>query len=668
VSADDRSDLETLFAPPLGSTGTQLLMCGLSADAETLERVMAAFTNEPPAQRKASGLVRGLLLLDASVPQHEAQPAPGWLRLASCMKEEWQRRTTLLHAKVALMGFGPSRSGVPDCWRLIVCTGNWTGATWERNEQIDLYWTSEWNAKAGPDADDGQPLADAHAALAFFERIIRGLFQESHSALDGIPLAAGWLEIWKRNLTLRGRARGRLPSLVHSLDDSLMAVIQQRFSESRPSTLLVGSGFFEQGGGAMGATPEVLQQLEQLGGSSGRYLVFNPECAGALAHWIPEAIKRAKGKDARAASRVGNWYLCLPRDPLEKKAGMGRKFLHAKFVAGLHGVRDEDETAKLVFMYLGSGNLSRRGLLTRARVESRSAAATGSIGNVEAGVALLPDHRIDRIWQRFACGDYASSAAMKSAVPGEGDQLFLPLDPPPVLFLRECNRELQVIRSGAVPTMLWFSDGDGQWVPVSPDQTRVPLGGLPYPPSLRVRTENPHKGEGGTVWEVPVLSSDGLFCRRAAPQLTMDGVLEALTAFPDAPPEEGEDDGSESSASLGGAPAKRPTGYPLRTLAVLLETIAHRNALITPEEFPYWLAQLRSVLTVQAAAEERASIGALEVDLFGALVQPGFVPPWLPQYPELERGYLALVQEIRSSWCGSTTTTRNAGNEQGDKS
>lgn len=61
----DRSDLETLFSPPQGEHGTHLLLCGLTSDAETLERALTAFTNETPAQRRARGLVRGLLLIDA---------------------------------------------------------------------------------------------------------------------------------------------------------------------------------------------------------------------------------------------------------------------------------------------------------------------------------------------------------------------------------------------------------------------------------------------------------------------------------------------------------------------------------------------------------------------------------------------------------------------------
>jgi hypothetical protein len=106
-TSKDRSDLEALFSPPQGEHGTHLMLCSLSCDTETLERVLVAFTNETPAQRQARGIVRGLLLLDASSRQSQTQAVPGLLQLSPCLKEAWRSRTSLVHAKVALMGFGP---------------------------------------------------------------------------------------------------------------------------------------------------------------------------------------------------------------------------------------------------------------------------------------------------------------------------------------------------------------------------------------------------------------------------------------------------------------------------------------------------------------------------------------------------------------------------------
>jgi hypothetical protein len=134
--------------------------------------------------------------------------------------------------------------------------------------------------------------------------------------------------------------------------------------------------------------------------------------------------------------------------------------------------------------------------------------------------------------------------------------------------------------------------------------------------------------------------------------MAIGSVLQALIAFPGLPPHEheDEDDGSRSKATDSRKRAD-VARYALRTLAVLVETIAQRNALVTPEEFPYWLTQLRALLLEQTAAGDLDAIRALEVDVFDALDKPGFVPPWLTERPELLDQYLAFLGELRAVWC-----------------
>src|SRR5262245_23006103 len=105
--AGDAHELEVLFSPHPGEFGTHALVCGLSADVQVLERLTAAFTGETPSERGAAGLVRTVLMLDASSPRLPPGSVPGLLQMLPCLAQEWKRRTTLLHAKVALLGFGP---------------------------------------------------------------------------------------------------------------------------------------------------------------------------------------------------------------------------------------------------------------------------------------------------------------------------------------------------------------------------------------------------------------------------------------------------------------------------------------------------------------------------------------------------------------------------------
>lgn len=650
----DRSDLEALFSPPQGEHGTHLLVCGLSSDAETLERALTVFTNETPAQRRARGLVRGLLLIDASNRLSQLQPVPGLLQLAPCLKEAWRNRTTLMHAKVALMGFGPSTLGAPRRWRLVVSTGNWTAETWGRQAQIDLFWTTEWDEQSD-EVNAPQALADVHVAFGFFERLLHGLYGKHYDSVANDALVTGWLEVWRERLQVRGAASRLTSQFVHSLDRSLFDQVRTRFPQKGVSTLVAGSGFFEQASKSTAdSTPTVLQKLETLGNPGKRLLVFNPERAGGIADWFEQLRKTKVGERGLKQSRAGQWGLCLPRDPLEKKPKVGRKFLHAKYIAGLDRVRGEDDaSATLAFLYLGSGNLSHRGFLTRANLDGRIS-SPARIGNVEAGVVLSPKERVARVWQRLACGDWASTADLKNAVEGQGEDMFEPLDPPPVLLLRQIGEHLHLVRSEVPPSTLWLQAFDGHWLPVEPDQASVGWGAA-CPPSVRVTNVDPASQAAGTRWDVAVLSANGLLCRRAMPQLEMAGILQALLVFPALPPHDHEDDDDVGHAAAPDVAARTSSvRYALRTLAMLVETIAQRNVLTTPEEFPYWLAQLRVLLLEQAAPAEREAIRALDVDLFDALDKRGFVPTWLASQPDLLEQYRVFLQDLRAAWCAAS--------------
>ncbi|SOE97697.1 hypothetical protein SAMN05414139_10849 [Burkholderia sp. D7] len=656
--ADDRSDLEVLFSPPQGEHGTHLLLCGLSSDAETLERMLAAFTIETPTQRRARGLVRGLLLLDASNRQLRSQPVPGLLQLWPCLKETWRSRTSLMHAKVALMGFGPSALGVPRRWRLVVCTGNWTAETWGRQGAIDLFWTTEWDEQ-GDERNADQALADVSAAFGFFERLLRGLYGKHYGNLAGDAVVTGWLSTWRERLQLRGATSKRKPQFIHSLDRSLFEQIRRSFPRDGVSTLVAGSGFFEQSGKiSTDLPPGVVRKLESLGNPGRRVLVFNPLRAGAIATWVEQL--RATTVNARRLdqSRAGQWELCMPRDPLEKHEKMGRKFLHAKFIAGLNHIieKKSGSSAKLAFLYLGSGNLSNRGFLTRAFIEG-DADNQRNVGNVEAGAMLLPNERIGAVWQRLACGAWASAQDLKAAEAGAGEELFEPIDPPPVLFLRQRDGCLHLVRSAVPEAPLWLHGPDGRWIEVAPEQASVTWA-VSCPPFVRVCNVDPEVLPGTPGWDVAVLSANGLFCRRDAPLLDVESVLQAMLAFPALPPHEHEDDDDDDDDDEGTKRNARGSAgtpgiaarYALRTLAVLVETIAQRNVLIAPEEFPYWLAQLRVLLLEQTAPGERQAIGRLGVDLFDALDQPGFVPLWLAQRPDLHGQYQAFLRDLRAMW------------------
>lgn len=644
----ERHDLEALFAPRPGEHGTNALLCGLSADVPVLQRALGAFTSETPVERQASGLVRSLLLLDASSPRVPPTAVPGLLHLAPCLVTDWTERTTLLHAKVALLGFGASRCAATTRWRLIVSTGNWTEATWSRQALIDFFWKTEW---ALGDTTGAQALIDVAAAFDFFQRTFDGLYQDHINKLKTQPLAMDWLAAWSKELRRATRRIANPPAaqFVHSLDESLATQIRQRFSKDGINTLVAGSGFLEKAVTGSSSQPEVLCELEKLGRPGTRYLVYNASEAGQLANWI--------GKRKLKDGRIDKWQLCSPRDPLQKGKAVGRRFLHAKFVAGLGPIRSD--SGRVVFLYIGSGNLSHRGYMNTARLGvRRKAASAGALGNVEAGVVLTDGEKVDEVWKRLACGELVTDANIAATVPGNGERLFTPTDPPPLLLARHVREDgdgparLVMERSAVAAQPLWIRTAGGDWTAIAADASSMPWPLLAAPAVLHVRARAPADGEQ-PEWEVPVFAADGQFCRRPAPQVSFHSLLKALLAFPAPPPhvqeDEEEDSGGGGGAKIWARPKASP--YPLRSLAAMIEAIASRNETVTREEFPYWLSQLRVLLLEQATEADRQSVKRLGVDLFGALLEPGFTPAWLHREPALQAQYATVLAQLRDAWC-----------------
>lgn len=83
----------------------------------------------------------------------------------------------------------------------------------------------------------------------------------------------------------------------------------------------------------------------------------------------------------------------------------------------------------------------------------------------------------------------------------------------------------------------------------------------------------------------------------------------------------------------------------------MIEAIAIRNETVTREEFPYWLSQLRVLLLEQATDADRESVKRLGVDLFDALLEPGFTPTWLVKELDLQVYYTKIVAQLRAGWC-----------------
>lgn len=617
--------LDALFSPPEGRYGTHMALCAMTADIDTLNRALSSFTGQEALTRAATGWPRAVLMLDASQPLPSASAVPGMVCLAHDGVEQWQRRTTLMHAKVALLAFADQPMGAPTSFRLVVSTGNWTRESWGTMSLIDMYWTCEWNCAELRT----QEQSDVGAAYDFLDRLMQGLYARSARAFgEGLS----WWGDWRVRMSREGI---RLPAsrFVHSLDQSLYEHIKRAMRRADFHTVIAGSGFFErpETDATSGAMPQVLQSLDEIveiGQAREKYLVFNPDQAGALATW-------------GAHNRAG-WNLCIPTDPLGEKFP-GCRNLHAKFIVGLSRWNRDD--GKLGFLYLGSGNLSRLGLLSRAGLDVSS--ARGDAGNIETGIVTNEELKLNSVWRSLACGDYLADHPARALEPGEGEPLHTPLPPPPVLLARHEAQQLLFVRSGDASAFQFQLPGSDQWLDVTADQDAVPWEG-PTPMVLAVR----RKAGDLEKFELPVMSAGGALCRQTLPELAADDVLEGLLQFPDAPAYAIDtiDDGSGTGATRVQQATSARMNYPLRWLASVIEAIGDRQSSVTPEQFPIWISQVRMLLLEQVAPLHRKQIRDLHLDLFPALLEEGFRPSWLIAEHPLLPAYQALVEALRSFW------------------
>ncbi|MQA37045.1 hypothetical protein [Rugamonas aquatica] len=633
------SNLEALFTPPAGQYGTHMLVCGLSADIDVLERMMCAFTAEPQTQRAASGVVRALLMLDASSGM-SALPVPGMLKLRHCPLPEWSAQTTLMHAKVALLGFSSAPFAAPEMFRLLVSSGNWTGESWGNGAQIDMYWSCEYDITTSP-SQMRDERADIAAAFSFFTSMTSALYPGNAEVLSGEGAATAWLKQWRERI---GDVPARqTPRFIHSLKHALFDQIAQRFPSSGITTLVAGSGFYEQPSASQ-AKPEVLRRLEELGNPGSRYLVANPQQAGALASWVVGNLT------PRGKADLDGWSLCYPSDPLlnDGQAG-GRVRLHAKYIAGLRRVQHSNsDTATVAAIYIGSGNLSKMGLLSSAAL---APSTRRQAGNVEAGIVVSEDQSVPHIWRALACGEQFDSEALKNISSGENEALLRPLAPPPILFVRLAQGQMTFlgVSEPYQPFQLRISHLS-DWVDISADCAAHGLPCNASPALVQVRLAPTLENPDPIIHEVAVLGEHGLLSRQPPPPLSVDDILSALMVFPAVLPEESDAPPKKRTSTPRSASLDPTSGYPLRMQASMVEAIAERNNKLDQNQFPYWLNQLRMLLLEQFSEPDRQAMRSTGVNLFSALTETGFAPPWLAESPVLKAEYEVLLAEIASLW------------------
>lgn len=639
-----------LFRPPgdlVGQFGIVTAYCGT---ADFLEDAVSVFSRLARRRRESLGHPFLFLLLDAHrtaerVRLLKPNEVPGVFELPP----RRDRHPELFHAKVGLLAFGEVRGGRPSHLRLVVTTGNWTQASARR--QLELAWQLDVPVVNGQLEGPWMDRADFGEAAAFFTSALQryGVAPTRKPQIDAL------LQMARSNPSEFAAKR-----FIHSLKpahknasggtplyDQILKLAPHDRSDPR-DVLMCGSGFYERPGKG-GAKPEVLARLESLPGlkPGKRVAIARPQDAGALAKW--------KG------DRDG-WLLLGAVDG----QGAVPRSLHAKFI---YVGRRWGQATRDGWLYLGSGNLTKRGLLL--------APSTGARGNVEAGVILGVSEKLD-----------AEALASKLFVDLEGepfepsemasghdeDQVLAKslVDTPPILMAEEVEdeaggRQLRLYwaePTGAAAVLSW----PGVEIHVPHGTQFVPLVG-PCPSMLTVASD-------GKELAVPVEDANGRLCRVPLSPMRFEDALADLLNYPvpDADEDEndddengegdeddeaggqsqagdgddGEDEDGDSEAAAGHRSDEEAISYPLQEGMELLERVGQLQSLIPPHHLLDWFRHLESRLIDCLPARQIKAWRELAFPLLATLAKPAFRAPNMTN--EQSKAYMETLRRVARKW------------------
>jgi hypothetical protein len=617
-----------IFVPPEGMVGYSAALVAMTGAEDFLEDAMQRFTGLRARQRAELGNVLVYLMLDGhSSPSRQEVFPPGRIPGLYEFQPRKVEPGSLLHAKVALLAFASNRTSAPIHLRLAVLTANFTYTS--ARQQLELVWIVDLPPDGSAPIED---RADIAAAGAFFETLLARRFHRDEQSL---PLkkrnVTGRLDVLLAKASSLAPAN-RKPRFIHSLDRSLYDQIRERFRsviKAPRNLLLCGSGFYEEPF-TEARKPSVLGKLEDLGKFTRnvqRVVLVEPGDAGAVATW-------AKGRN------TDGWKVVRPFDALDQN-----RRLHAKFVYAGH-LRDGHVSNGC--LYLGSGNLSRRGLLTHGGMAE---------GNVETGVIFAVNERLDgdAIKRRLFWSDEAEAVGDEEWAIGQvgdaPDAQFI-LEAPPIL-----SATIETAPSRCLH-LLWRGDFSGEfrvriswtgrdWFDVKQGD-EVPLQDDECPAALQVSDES------DCGWVVPVVDAAGRIGWLPPRFETYSDALAALLDFPIRPVEaiddgdqdEGEDDGTKGAATE--AAIEPQKSYALHAAAELIEEVAALQAALPASMLDDWIDHLDRMFRASFPEPLIATWRTHRLDVFAHLRQPELRSPYLTDKQRLR--YFEVLDGAARAW------------------
>jgi hypothetical protein len=596
------------FVPPEGMVGHSAALIAMTGAEDFIEGAMQRFTGLRPRQRAELGNVLVYLMLDGhgSSSRKEVFP-PGRIPGLHELQPRAVDAGSLLHAKVALLAFAPNRTGAPIHLRLAVLTANFTYTS--AQQQLELVWLVDVPLDGTARPED---RADAVAAGVFVETLLARRFHRDEQSLA--PK--------ERKLTARldvlltaasSLATNRKPRFIHSLDRPLYDQIRERFRSAidKPRNLLLcGSGFYEEPSGKA-RKPAVFGKLEDLGVFTPkpyRVALVEPGEAGAVADWAREGD-------------TDGWEIVRPYDSLDDARRLHAKFVYAGYL--------RDGYASNGWLYLGSGNLSRRGILSHGGMRE---------GNVETGVVFEVAERfgpedLERwlFWTQEHAEVVGEDEWAVGQVGDAPDAQPILLAPPILSATIETTptRHLRLLwREDTATVRASISWIGRDWFEVQ-RADEISLNDEENPTALHVRDESDRK------WVVPVVDAAGRVGWQPPRFDTYADALAALLDFPIRPAEATDDDdrddgddGRSKGPGVGEA-IKQEKSYGLHAAAELVEKLAALQAALPESMIDDWIDHLDRMFRASFPEMLIATWRAHRLDVFAHLREPELRSPHL---------------------------------------
>ena len=625
------------FTPPEGLTGLTAVFVTMSADIDVLECVMERFTGHPAAVRRQQARAQAYLLRDArNWNRSDRKGVLTAIDVPGLFEFSPRQDGRLLHAKLAVLSFAPRHASEATWLRLVVGTGNYTRAS--AKNLLELVFTAETDPKGDVDR---QALADLVAAARF----VRDLAKVRYVAVRQPHADAHDPKAAFTNLIGVLAAR-RIPDassrFFHSLEQAMWTQLEERITQQLPTRrdiVVCGSGFYEQ---VRPESPEaeVLEAIaghDHLQSQARRYLVTCPQTSGQLKSWLDSDVERP-------------WEPALKAlDPLVQGRSSGPpRRLHAKFV--LIG-RCKEHRGKLEvhdgYLYLGSGNLTRRGFLHGAHRRQELQ------GNVECGVFFSVGQPLDEAALRTALF-FDRASAVQADEWETIDSSEQQTEPP---FAEPCPLQYLVEQGDGSLMLGWSEDAqdslvlhlpDGQRQTIAPDQT---FASIPVP--LRCASIEIGTVDGDRLWTIPVIDPRGRYAYDPPHIDSLDALLAFFEEGPQADAVTDEEDADDDSPQLqigttAHAPFTVQRTYPLLEAAQFIERIARVQERLEPREIAPWLARLEQLRDLRPASAVVAVLRNWNLDVFRHLAADALAPGGMTS-PQRER-YQRLLDELAQEW------------------